>query len=372
MTPAPSATGTLILVPGDRFFLKEVALDAATPAASQVEIVLEESSPFPLAQLYYGFVTSADGRRALAYAAYRRRFNPEETAEWADATLVLPDFLALLGPVPDGPAIIIQPHAGSLHGAAWDGEAGLPVALMVQAMAEPTETQIAEMAAELHRRGGITGAKVRRLSGPVGAGLTAEGGVVFRVGGEETCRLEPAAVSSADIRDKAFLESRHREDRRRRGWWMALQAVAALGLLTAGVEIAAAVMGMRNREAQAVVAAQAAEVARIETAETVAKRVEDLTARPEQPFEWLAAAGAARPRSVQFLRADSRGGRTLEIEAQTANAADAGAYEAALRQLGQVEGVETRQLRASGGLTTFVMVVKFKPVAAAAAAGGAR
>src|SRR3954465_4732146 len=122
MSSVTSAPGTVILIPGDRFFLKELSLDPATPAAAQVEIALEESSPFPLAQMYHGFVASADGRRALAYAAYRRRFTPEETAEWSEAGRVLPDFLALLGPVPSTPAIVIQPHAGGLNGAAWDGQ----------------------------------------------------------------------------------------------------------------------------------------------------------------------------------------------------------------------------------------------------------
>jgi hypothetical protein len=371
MTIATSTTGTLVLLPGDRFFLKDVALDPAAPAAAQVEIALEESSPFPLAQMFHGYVAGADGRRAWAYAAYRRRFTAEEMAAWNDAEAVLPDFLALFGPVPTKPEIVVQPHAGGLNGAAWDGKGSLPVSVMVQAASEPTEAQIAAMAAELHERGNVSGAELKRLSGPVGAGLTADGGVLFRVGGEETFRLTPAAARAADVRDKAFLGSRQREEGRRRVWWGALLAVAALGLLAAGVEIAAAVLGMRTRQHEATVARQVEEVARIEAAETVAKRVEDLTSRPERPFEWLAAAGAARPRSVQFVRAASRSDRMLEIEAQTANAADAGAYEAALRQLPQVESVITRDLRAREGLTTFVMAVKFKP-AAAPVTGGAR
>ena len=372
MSSLTTVPGTIVLVPGDRFFLKELTLDSATPAAGQVEIALEESSPFPLAQMYHGFVASADGRRALAYAAYRRRFTPGENAEWAEAAMVLPDFLALLGPVPTAASIVIQPHAGGLNGAAWDGQSSLPVAVMVQSVAEPTEMHISEMAAQLQKRGGIPGVDVRRLSGPVGAGLTSEGGVVFRVGGEETCRLAAPAVAAADVRDKEFLDTRIREGRRRRGWWTALMAVAALWALAVGVEIANAVFGMRTRQDTAAVAQRADEAARIETADSVARRVEDLTARPERPFEWLAVASAARPRSVQFLRTSSRGDRTLEIEAQTADAADAGVYEASLRQLPQVERVETRELRAREGMTSFVMAVKFKAGAAVPAKGGAR
>ena len=371
MTAPTFATDTIVLVPGDRFFVKAVTLDPATPAAAQVEIALEESSPFPLAQMYHGFVRSSDETRALAYAAYRRRFTPEETAEWADASRVLPDFLALFGPAPSGAVVIIQSNAGGLAGAAWDGKADLPVAVVVQPIADAGETQIAAMAAELHQRGGLGGGSVRRLSGAAGAGVTTDGGVVFRVGSEETFRLPAEAAEAADVRDKLFLGSRHRDERSRRGWWLAFMAVAALGLVAAGVEIAAGVLGVRNRRQLESVTRQADEVARIETAETLAKRVEDLSARPERPFEWLAATGAARPRSLQFLRTASRGNRTLEIEAQTGDAADAGAYEAALRPLPQVESVETRELRARGGLTTFIMAVKFK-APATAAAGGAR
>ncbi len=370
MTSVTTVPASIVLISGDRFFLKELTLDPATPAAAQVELALEESSPFPLTQMYHGFVTSADGHRALAYATYRRRFTPEETAEWADAEAIVPDFLALLGPPSRGPLILIQAQAGGLNGVAWDGQAGWPRALLAQAsVVEPTEAQIAEMAAELQRRSGLGGAEVRRLSGPVGAAATADGGLVFHVDGEETFRLAAAAVAAADVRDKVLLGSRRREAGRRKGWWLALVAVGLLGLLAAGLEIAAAATGAWNRRRQEAVVRQAGEVARIETAETVAKRIEDLAARPDRPFEWLAMAAAARPRSVQFLRAMNRRDRTLEIEVQSPDAADAGAYEAALRRLAAVEQVETRELRAREGLTTFVMAVKFKPVALPAAGG---
>jgi hypothetical protein len=103
----------------------------------------------------------------------------------------------------------------------------------------------------------------------------------------------------------------------------------------------------------------------------VATRVEDLTARQERPLEWLAQAAAIRPRSVQFLRAGTRNDRSLEIEVQTANAADAASYEAALRRLPGIETAETRELRVREGLTSFVVALKFKS-AAGPAAGGRR
>ncbi len=363
-------TSPIVLVPGDRFFVKSVPLDPAVAAAGQVEIALEESSPFPLAQVYHGFVLSADGTQALGYAAYRRRFPPAELTAWAGAAVVLPDFIALFGPPPAEPLIVIQSHADGLNGVAWDGHAGLPVAVMAQALADPTDTQIDGMATGLRRLSGLDETEVRKLSGPVGAGTDDAGGAIFRVGGHETMRLSSGAVAAADVRDKSFLGAKRREDRRRRGWKLALLGVGLLWLLAAGLEMSDAAIGLWNKRRLTVAARQGEEVQRIETANAVAARIEDLAARQERPLEWLAMAGAARPRSLQFLRAASKKDRTLEIEVQTAVAGDAGTYEAALRRLTAVEQVETHDLRSREGLTTFVVALKFKP--AAGVAGGGR
>jgi hypothetical protein len=68
-----------------------------------------------------------------------------------------------------------------------------------------------------------------------------------------------------------------------------------------------------------------------------------------------------RPASIQFIRATTTGLNTLEIEAQTANAADVGQYEAVLRASQQLAGVETRDLRSREGVTSFILTVTFRP-----------
>lgn len=370
MSTDPSPAEAIVIVPGDRFFLQLVALDPAVAAAGQVEIALEEASPFPLAQVYHGFIASADGHHALGYAAYRRRFTAEELAEWPAAGAVVPDFLGLCGPAPSGPELVIQRHPGGLNGVAWDGETGLPLVVIAQTHDEPVEDQVAELVVELRRRSGLADALVRLVEGPLGVGREEDGSAVFRVGGTKTLRLAPAVVAHADVRDKSFLEEKQREDRQRRGWWWAFRGVALLGLLAAVVELSAGLLGAWNQHRVARVAAQAGEVQRIETAQTVATRIEDLTARQERPLEWLAVASAARPRSVQFLRVASQNNRTLEIEVQTAVAADVSAYEAALRRLPAIEHLETRDLRTREGVTTFVVALKFKPAAPVVAEGG--
>jgi hypothetical protein len=367
---APLSISAVTLVPGERFFLKEVTLDPAVGTAAQVELALEESSPFPLAQLYHGFVASPDGKLALAFAAYRRRFTAEDLAEWPAAPAVVPEFLALLGPPPAEPLVVLQVNAGGLVGVAWDGRASLPVAVMCKSLPDPTETQQAEMTSQLRRLAGPGEIAVRKLAGPAGVGLDESGGAVFRIEEQEMARFTAAALAEADVRDKAFLEEKRREDSRRRGWtWGLVAAVAAL-LLAVGLEISAGALGVWNQRRRAAVAGQAEEVRRIETAQTLATRIEDLSARQEKPFEWLSVVSAVRPRSIQFVQMESNNDRSLTINAQTTDAAAVGAYEAALRQREELEQVETRDLRSREGLTSFVLAVKFKPQAGSPATQG--
>jgi hypothetical protein len=65
------------LLPDGLFFTRAVSVAAgATPgeAASQIELALEAVSPFPIAQLYYGYYWVPGSESALVFAAYRRRF----------------------------------------------------------------------------------------------------------------------------------------------------------------------------------------------------------------------------------------------------------------------------------------------------------
>src|SRR5262245_13996242 len=81
------------LLPDALFFTRAVPVtNGALPAeaTTQIELAIEGFSPFPLAQLYYGWFWIPGAEQALVFAAYRRRFTAEQTALWGDAELVLP------------------------------------------------------------------------------------------------------------------------------------------------------------------------------------------------------------------------------------------------------------------------------------------
>jgi hypothetical protein len=360
----------LVLVPADRFFMQLVSLDSSVPAADQVALALEELSPFPLVQMYHGFVADAAGTRALAFAAYRRRFSAEEQAAWPTAAAVVPDILALLVPVPTGPAIVVHATPDRLLGAAWDGQNALPVAVQARVVVGDPADAEAMLVAELKRAGAPAGAKVSRLEGPIAAGWNDRDEAVFRLDGRDTLHLPPAALAAADVRDKSFLEEKQFRRKQDRRWWGAAVAVAGMLAIAMLLDLAGAGYALWNHRDRSALALHASEVRGIEAAQTMAVRIEQLSERQQRPLEWLSAIGAIRPRSMQFTRVVGRNDRTLEIEAQTTNANDVGVFEAALRKLPNLDHVEMRDLRAREGMTSFVVALAFKPVAATAAAAG--
>lgn len=370
MTEVPTIADAVVLAPTDRFFLQAVALDPAASAAEQVALALEGASPFPLTQMYHGFVAAPDGRQALAFASYRRRFTAEEQAGWPEAVAVVPAVVACLGPQPSRPEIVVHVDDGALQAVAWDGKSALPVAWRALAATENVNAQLAALVAELQRDAGLADAEVRHVSGPIGAGADDDGDLVFRVGGQESFRLPTAAVGDADVRDKSFLEEKKVRESQDRRWWGGAVATAALLGLAALLEAGHVGLLVWNRRERAALAEHAEEARQIEAAQTMSLRIEQLSERQQRPLEWLSAVGAARPRSVQFTRVVAHSDRTIEIEAQTGNANDVGNFEAALRQLPVLASVEVRDLRAREGMTSFVVALAFKPAAGGAGVEG--
>ena len=361
--PVAPAVAGLRLLPSDRFFIRTIPLAAEAGVAAQVELALENLAPFPLGQLYYGYIQAPAGDQAIIYAAYRKRFIPEETAAWGGAAAVLPGFLALLGGKPETPTIRVWSEALTLTVAAWDGRSPLPVAVMARETTKPAEAAARHaLVAEIRERTGLAAATVQEYSGEA---------LISRNRGKETFELKVPAgpglsltdteLQPADVRDKDFLGTQRVQQRRDlllwRGFLACTIGLAVLLLLEGG--LLAGNLGLRRLKAA--VQQQAPAAQKIETAQALSVRIEEMTQHRLRPLEMLAVINQNRPVSINFVRTTSTGLYSLEVEAQTANAADVSQYEAVLRAAPELAGVETRDLRSREGQTSFVLTVTFKP-----------
>lgn len=363
--PVPAASAVR-LVPGDRFFVRRIALAPDVPPAVQAELALETGSPFDLDRLYHGQVVDAAGRHALVYAAYRRNFSSEELAEWEAASAVLPDFLfwTVAGRPPGGRGAVLRQDDRILEAVAWDEASELPAVLLTRKI-NGDQARVAahktRLLAEISRRSSLPADQVRQCQGPVTAGASSREGLTLLADGVGRGVLPAAALAQGDVRDRAMLAARRKARRRAGALWRAFAGVTALLAVCLLLELA--LWGGREwlagRSRQ--LAERAPAVAKIESALNLASRMEKMTAEQLRPMEMLAAINAPRPVSVRFSRVSTTGPLQLVVQAWTDSPGDLRGYQNALLAAPGVAAAELHDLRMSGGRTTFDLDVTFKP-----------
>lgn len=369
------ASTEVVCLPSAQFYVRRIALDATSDAASQVELALEAGAPFALEQLYHGFLVARDVRSALIFASHRRIFPGED---WAGARVVLPDFVALLSESPGAGRLRLWSADSSLTVAAWDGSSAWP-ALVLSRQCEAGNERVvrAELLTEVGRR--LPGQKwdLEEYVGAVEFKSAPKGqGVEFQLKAANSGRtlvttFDPVALESADVRDKAVLATRRQGLRRDRLLWGAFSTVFAVILVSLVLEAGVFASGVFLKRQRMMQEQVASEVSKIETAQALSARIEEMGQRQLRPLEMIAAVNNVRPASIQFIRCATSGLNTLEIEAQTNSATSVGTYETALRGLAVLESAEIRDVRLRDGMTTFQFTAVFKAGALAAAESAA-
>jgi len=358
--PVDPKEGEVVLAPGEKFFVRRLPLARDGEVATQVELALEGFSPFPAGQLYYGFCPNSGQTQVLVYAAYRKSFSAEDTGSWLAAAAVLPDFAVWLGAsgVPAA-GISLRQHDGRVEAVGWDGNDELPALIVVRPAGTVSRE---ELITEVRRKAKLTPeAPVRELTGAVHANCE-KGEVLARLANSSIeARFGEGRLKQADIRDKLVLAERRLTLRRDTLLWRGF--AATLAGLAACLLLEASFLGLHAwmRGQQQVIEAQKKTVEQINVAQSMAKRLEEISAQRVLPFEMLAELQEKRPKSIEYLRASTSGLWRMEIEAQTASATDLRDFETEVRRLSSIDRVEVRDPRTRDGITTFVMEVTFKP-----------
>jgi hypothetical protein len=358
----------VVLLSDAMFFSRALPVTAgASPAeaATQVELALEGISPFPLAQLYYGWFWVPGAEHALVFAAYRRRFATEQTEAWAGADLVLPAFAAVLGVETEAATTVVLHAPEGLTAVHWESSP-VPVKVLCRELeaGAPEEVRAAARDDLVHAIGGSR--KVIELdSALVPDPATSDREFVFR-SGSLVSRLAGPRVAALDVRDKGDLAALRNARRRDVGMWrVALGAVAALVLLGVG-ELGLVGGRMWQDVRQARIRAQKPTVDKIMSSQSLANRIEELATKRLLPFEMINALfeDNRKPAEITFQRVvtlPQTGIHTLTIDATSSTAGQVSVYEATLRNLPMIQRVEVRDLRTRGETATFTIVVTFKP-----------
>ena len=367
------------LLPDSAFFVRTVPLAAGTTpadATNQIELALEAASPFPLAQLYYGWFWQSGSPHALVFAAYRRRFTTDQAAAWARSEVVLPAFAAALGVEVEPSTTLFLSYPDAITAVHWAG-GPVPSGVITRAIdPEATHEERARIRAELvHDFRGS-----RKVLEPAGELVPeparSDREIVFRAG-DLVSRLSAPVLASADVRDKTELAAL-RGARRRDVllWHVTVGFAASLALLAAGeFALVGGRMWQRVREQQ--LAKQKPLVERITRIHEYTNKIEELATKRLRPLEMMTQLTGVdlerKPPEIQFTRmqADqSKGLYTIFVEGRTSNPAQVNAYEATLRKLPSIEKVDAPILQLRGDQTQFSLTAVFKPDALASTETG--
>lgn len=370
-TPRPERPSGLVLLPSHLFFMRRVPLPAGLSAeelASFVEVSVEQSSPFALNQLYYGYYLPPGSQHLLMYAAYRKQLLVYEDDEWAAADLVLPDFASVLALKTDGPTLVFLQDPYEVTALYWGGEGQVPERVCsrkveLNELGEPNQEKLAQ---DLRRKMAPLPDNVKTLvverSGERGI---RDKNLVFDLRAQEgaalTTEIARPGFLSMDVRDKAFLHATRKARRQNRMLWAAVLGIFAafmgLGIFEGALFASRQILESREQR----ILALEPEVKRIMEEEQLANRLEELRGERLLPFEMIDYLNQTRPRSIYFTRVATEGLRSFELDALTPRSQDVDRYQQILEQASELQGVEIRGLRTRpDGRTSFSIVGTFK------------
>ena len=365
----------VLLLPDALFFVRSVPAvvdpasdgggDGASQVASQVELTLEAASPFGLGQLYHGYFWVPGSDRAVVFAAYRRRFTPEQTSAWSGADLVLPTFAAIMGGAVEPATTVVLSSPEGLTAVCWD-KGPVPADVRFQPIPPEATDEERQLARKELLRGRESLKIIDLAEPPVAGPHRGDGEVVFR-SGDFVSRLPAGSARGLDVRDKEELTALRRSRARDVLLWrVGVGCVVLFGLLALG-ELALFGGSLWQRARRVKFNAQAPIVAGIMTRQEIADRINDLSTKRLLPFEMLRAVNpknlSGPQASIFFTRALTTGLYTLTAEAQTLNAGDIKTYQNGLEALPACASVVIKNQQSRDNLVTFTLVVTFKPEA---------
>ncbi|MEY3392813.1 MAG: hypothetical protein RLZZ322_1662 [Verrucomicrobiota bacterium] len=353
------------MLPGNRFFVRRLAVEGED-LAGQVNLALEAVSPFPLEQMLVGFVTSADGRQVLAYAAHRRRFTAEESFAWPEDCQVVPEFLALCGHKPAADGVVVHRGEERLTALAWKAGEELPAAVAVAEKADADEAGLAREAAA--RAGLPADVAVETVEGALSGGLV-EGALVLKREGNGTFVIPRKGLDDSDIRDSDFLAERRKKERLNLLLWNGVRVGAAVLVVSLLLDIGGLVIGARSGSLEAANEARRPLVEDIEESKKITDRILELGVKRLLPFEMLVLVNEKRPATVEFTHVACELKKAkdsvltkpvMTVDAKTPNAGDISEFLRAVQTLPEVEAVTNSEPRVRDTSTTFRLEITFK------------
>jgi Tfp pilus assembly protein PilN len=373
----------VLVLPGHLFFIESVEVPAALEAAEIAdfaELSLESIAPFPIEQLYWGYLYAAGEPSILLYATHRDRLKNAGMSDLNQYVWVLPDFATLEGAcLPDRTEVILK-SAHSLALLHFDQGQGIPRFVTASPWSETdTEEAVLKVLRERAADPEFAAATTLKISpGPIK--LDEHGLPTFAHAASEHLGhdIESGAWSTltptekqlwqADVRGPDF-KTAERNNRRFSArliqitGWAALFAVI---LIVAELLLLVSQAWLGTRENK--IASQQSAVLTIEDKQSLMNKLEQVAQNELRPVAILDALNQLRPAGIYFTstETDSENRTTIDGIASTIN--ELNNYTDLLSESGNFELIGTPKSITRSGKTTFTVTLAYKHTPAAVTA----
>ena len=368
----PATSEKVLSLPAHLFFIERISIPPELDLSELddfAELTIESISPFPLDQLYWGFLSAESCSSILLYAAHRERVKevvsePIEAYAW-----VVPEFAPLASThFPETTEIIVASDSGSslLHFAKGNG---VPThASSIACLPEEREEAIGRLRTEAPA---LSPEVPQILLEPTSAVLGENQQPVFHfqatLSGDASTdesrltKLSPTGTLlwRADVRDARFKKS---EQSARRVSLYSLRtlswaAIAALLLLIGELALLGTHLWLGAQQAR--IAEQQPLVATISEQQTLMFKLEQIERNDLRPIAILDALNNLRPNGIYFTKTVVEGENTVIIDGVSNNVNALNSYTDALQNSGSFELLEDPKTITRQGKTTFTLQLAY-------------
>lgn len=368
----PSELMPIILIGGERFFNEKILLpEEVLPKNldSFLEISIEGLSPFPIEQLYWGYLYDKTERSILLYAMYTERLTLEEKVGLLadEVAYVFPSFIAGYGQKYVDPTISFINAGGAISALLWDGQSSIPFHIETVALGDSVEKGRNDLLKLIKTEGYTVQSGYWELEKTE---LLPNKSVRFESvyhSNEEskanhilTLSEKDGSTWNADIRPRLLTKEKHKQEKVARILWFGMiSAFVVFGIL-AICEILGFAGSSYLKSKQAHAKAQEAHVKLIEGQESLVQKIEHLGHNYYIPLKALELLNNYRPKNVYFTSVVLGNKNDVVIEGVAQSVDDLNKYTDDLNDTGLIEKFEVGQIVSRQGRITFKMDVTFK------------
>lgn len=342
----------MLLLPGHVFFVDRIELPVdleRSDISDFAELCLEDLAPFPVEQLYWGFLDHEADGAILLYATSKARIAALGHKDLDGFQWVLPDFATTHGAYfPEETTLLLQSTeacslisltpgqvlARQVTSHAPDGNealpAGSPKPLAIQIESAPVNDQ------------GLPTFNFKALEQPDEATL----------GNWKQISPSENQLWQADVRDREFKKA-ERNNRRLSGWLSRATAYAAifiLLLLLLEGALYAGTIWLRSQNEK--ITMQAPGVRRVEDKQSLMNKLDQVAQNELRPIAILEALNSSRPEGIYFTKTVAEDQNRITIDGIARTISELNAYLEALEATGSFQLKDSDRIT-RGGRTTF-------------------